>query len=187
MKSGSSISAATADTSTVLINAATQNPEIIGRDTPPPPDADLKTLLTPLKETVVGKIEKPLLILQIAVAFVLLIACANLANLLLGRATRRTGEVSLRLALGASPVRIIRQLVTESLLLATIGAVVGTVAAWVALKGLTSFYTQTIPRIEEASISLTVLAVTIGMTVVTGMCSAWSRRSVLTCSVQKKV
>jgi putative ABC transport system permease protein len=169
VKSDSSISAATADTSTVLINAATQTPEIIGRDTPPPPGADLKTLLTPLKETVVGKIEKPLLILQIAVAFVLLIACANLANLLLGRATRRTGEVSLRLALGASPARIIRQLVTESLLLAMIGAVVGTAAAWFALKGLTSFYARTIPRIEEASISLTVLAVTIGMTVVTGM------------------
>ena len=169
VKPGSSISAATADTSTVLVNTATHTPAIIGRDTAPPPSSDLKTLLTPLKETVVGKIEKPLLILQIAVAFVLLIACANLANLLLGRAARRTQEVSLRLALGASPSRIIRQLVTESLLLAAIGAVVGTAFAWLGLRGLTSFYAQTIPRIEEASISLTVLAVTVGMTIVTGM------------------
>ncbi|HSE15839.1 MAG TPA: ABC transporter permease [Pyrinomonadaceae bacterium] len=169
VKPGLDISAAVADTTSVIKNAAAQNPKLIGSDAPPPPDAGLKTVLTPLKETVVGKIEKPLLILQIAVAFVLLIACANLANLLLGRATRRTQEIGLRLALGAPPNRVIRQLITESLLLATIGAVVGIVFAWLALRALSSVYAQTIPRIEEAGISVTVLAVTIGMTVLTGM------------------
>jgi len=169
VKSGLDLSAAVADTTSVIKNAAAQNPKLIGSDQPPPPDAGLKTVLTPLKETVVGKIEKPLVILQIAVAFVLLIACANLANLLLARATRRTPEISLRLALGAPPNRVIRQLITESLLLAMIGAVVGTVFAWIALRALINVYAQTIPRLEEAGISFTVLAVTIGMTVVTGL------------------
>lgn len=169
VKAGMDISAAAADTTSVFKAAAAQDPRLIGSDSPPPPDANLKTILTPLKESMVGKIEKPLLILQIAVAFVLLIACANLANLLLARATRRTPEVSLRLALGASPVRIIRQLMTENLLLAMIGAVVGTVFAWGALRALSSVYAQTIPRIEEAGISLTVLAVTVGMTLLTGL------------------
>ena len=169
VKPGMDISAAVADTTGVLKNAAAQNPKLISSDGPPPPDAGLKTVLTPLKETVVGKIETPLLILQIAVAFVLLIACANLANLLLARATRRTHEISLRLALGASPNRVIRQLITESFVLAMIGALVGTVFAWIALRALISIYAQTIPRIEEAGISLTVLAVTIGMTVITGL------------------
>ncbi|HKR12262.1 MAG TPA: ABC transporter permease [Pyrinomonadaceae bacterium] len=169
LKPGLDISAAVADTTTVFKNAAAQNPKLIGSDAPPPPDAGLKTVLTPLKESVVGKIEKPLLILQIAVAFVLLIACANLANLLLARATRRTQEISLRLALGASPNRIVRQLITESLVLAMIGAVVGTALAWIALRFLSSVYAQAIPRIEEAGISVTVLAATIGMTLLTGL------------------
>lgn len=169
VKPGVEISAAVADTTSVIKNAAAQNPKLIGSDAPPPPDAGLKTVLTPLKETVVGKIEKPLLILQIAVAFVLLIACANLANLLLARATRRTPEISLRLALGAPPNRVIRQLITESLLLAMIGAVFGTLFAWIALRALINLYAQTIPRLEEAGISFTVLAVTIGMTVLTGL------------------
>jgi putative ABC transport system permease protein len=169
IKSGLPLSAALADTNGVLKSSLAETPQLVSLNSAPSEDFGLKTLLTPLKETVVGGIEKPLLILQIAVAFVLLIACANLANLLLGRATQRTQEVALRLALGASPVRIIRQLVTESLLLAMIGAVVGTVFAWLALVFLRSFYARTIPRIEEASISWTVLAVTIGMTVVTGL------------------
>lgn len=169
IKPGLALSAAAADTTTVLRNAAAQSPELIGRNSPPPADAGLKTHLTPLKETVVGRIETPLLILQIAVAFVLLIACANLANLLLARATRRTQEISLRLALGASPGRIMRQLVTESILLAMIGAVIGTAFAWGALRLLSALYARTIPRIEEASISAKVLAVTVGMTLLTGL------------------
>lgn len=169
VKQGMDVSAAVADTSSILKNAAAQNPALIGSDSPPPADAGLKTVMTPLKESVVGKIEKPLLILQFAVAFVLLIACANLANLLLARATRRTQEISLRLALGASPNRVIRQLVTESMMLALIGSVVGTAFAWIALRTLSSVYARTIPRIEEAGISFTVLAVTVGMTLLTGL------------------
>jgi putative ABC transport system permease protein len=103
------------------------------------------------------------------VAFVLLIACANVANLLLSHATKRTHEIALRLALGATRGRIIRQLLTESLLLASAGAAAGIALAWWCLGALGRVYAQGIPRIEEAGISRTVLVVTVAMTFLTGM------------------
>jgi putative ABC transport system permease protein len=153
----------------LLVNAATENPRIIAKKSPPPPGAGLKTLVTPLKETVVGDIRKRLVIAQVAVAFVLLIACANVANLLLSRATKRTPEIALRLALGASPSRIIRQLLTESVVLAMIGAVAGIVLAWLCLRAVTQIYAEGIPRIEEATIGGVVLTVTVLTTVATGL------------------
>jgi putative ABC transport system permease protein len=169
LRPGLAPAAAAADTTNVLRNAAAENPAAVARKSPPPPGAGLKTIVTPLKEAVVGKIEKPLLILQVAVAFVLLIACANVANLLLSRATKRTQEIALRLALGASPGRIVRQLTTESLLLALAGAVAGSFLAWWCLWAFTRVYFQGLPRIEEAGIGLTVLAITVLVTLVTGL------------------
>ena len=169
LKPGLSVSAATADTTSVLLNAATENPKIINKKSPPPPGAGLKSIVTPLKEVLVGNIRTRLLIAQIAVVFVLLIACANVANLLLSRATRRTSEIALRLALGASPGRIIRQLLTESVVLALIGAVAGVVLAWLGLRTLTQIYAEGIPRIQEASIGGIVLVVTVLATVATGL------------------
>jgi len=169
LKQGFSTSSAVSDTTSVLWNAATENPKIITRKSPPPAGAGLKTIITPLKEVVVGNIRSRLLIAQVAVAFVLLIACANVANLLLSRATRRTPEIALRLALGASPGRIIRQLITESVLLATVGAVAGVALAWVSLKALTQTYADGIPRIQEAGIGGVVLLVTIAATLITGL------------------
>jgi predicted permease len=169
LKPGLSVAAATADTTSVLLNSATENPKIINAKAPPPPGAGLKTIVTPLKETVVGNIRSRLLIAQVAVAFVLLIACANVANLLLSRATKRTSEIALRLALGASPGRIIRQLLTESVVLAMIGAAAGVVLAWLCLRALTQIYAEGIPRIQEASIGGVVLVVTVATTVATGL------------------
>ena len=169
LKSGLSASAATADTTAALWNAATENPKIILRKSPPTPGVGLKTIVTPLKDFVVGPIKPRLLIAQVAVAFVLLIACANVANLLLSRATKRTSEIALRLALGASPGRVIRQLLTESVVLAAIGAAAGVVFAWLCLRALTQIYSDGIPRIHEASIGGTVLVVTVAATVATGL------------------
>jgi putative ABC transport system permease protein len=169
LKPGQGGSTATADTTNILRNAAAENPAAIARKSAPPPGAGFKTIVTPLKEAVVGKIEKPLLILQIAVAFVLLIACANVANLMLSRATKRSQEIALRLALGASPGRIVRQLTTESLLLALVGAVAGALLAWWCLWAFSQAYFQGLPRIEEASINFKVLAVTIFITLATGL------------------
>jgi predicted permease len=169
LKQGLDPSAATSDTTTVLRNAATENPKIISRKSPPPAGSGLKTIVTPLKEVIVGNIRNRLLIAQVAVAFVLLIACANVANLMLSRAMRRTSEIALRLALGASPGRIIRQLLTESVLLALVGAGAGVGLAWICLRALTQIYAEGIPRIQEASIGGVVLLVTVVATVATGL------------------
>ena len=169
LKQGLSVSAATTDTTSVLLHAASENPKLIRSEAPPPPGAGLKTVVTPLKEWIVGNVRNRLLIAQAAVAFVLLIACANVANLLLSRATRRTPEISLRLALGASPGRIIRQLLTESVVLALVGAAAGVAFAWFCLRTLTRIYAEGIPRIEEATIGGAVLVVTVLTTVVTGL------------------
>ncbi len=169
LKPGVSPSAGAADATSVLWRAATENPAMISRKSPPPPGAGLKALIIPLKETVVGRVEKPLLMLQIAVAFVLLIACANVANLLVSRAVERTQEIALRLALGAAPARIVRQLLTESMLLAMLGAATGIALAWFGLRAITKFYAQGIPRIDEARISGTVLIFTVTMTILTGL------------------
>ena len=169
LKSGLSAPAAQADTTAVLWNAAAENPKIILKKSPPPAGAGLKTVVTPLKEVLVGNIRNRLLIAQVAVALVLLIACANVANLLLSRATKRTSEIALRLALGASPGRIIRQLLTESVVLALVGAVAGIVFAWICLRALTQIYAEGIPRIQEASIGGVVLVVTVATTVATGL------------------
>jgi putative ABC transport system permease protein len=169
LKQGMSPSAAASDTTAVLWNAVNENPKLISKKSPPPPGAGLKTVVTPLKEVLVGNIRNRLLIAQVAVAFVLLIACANVANLLLSRAARRTSEIALRLALGASPGRIIRQLLTESVVMAMIGAAAGVVFAWICLRAITQIYAEGIPRIQEASIGGVVLLVTIITTVTTGL------------------
>lgn len=169
LKQGLSASGAASDTTTVLLNAANENPKVISAKSPPPPGTGLKTIVTPLKEYMVGNIRNRLLIAQVAVALVLLIACANVANLLLSRAARRTSEIALRLALGASPGRVIRQLLTESVVLALIGAVAGVVFAWICLRALTQIYAEGIPRIQEASIGGVVLLVTVVATVTTGL------------------
>jgi putative ABC transport system permease protein len=169
LKYGMSVEAATRDTTTVLLNSATENPKLIRSQSPPPPGAGLKTIVTPMKEYIVGNVKNRLLIAQVAVAFVLLIACANVANLLLSRATRRTSEIALRLALGASPGRIIRQLLTESVVLAVLGAAAGIAFAWFCLRALTQIYAEGIPRIQEATIGSVVLVVTVATTVATGL------------------
>ena len=169
LKYGTSIGSALADTTSIIKRAAAENPGIILKRSAPPPDSGLKSVVVPLKEYVIGNISTRLWIAQIAVALVLLIACANVANLLISRAAKRTPEVALRLALGATPGRIIRQLLTESVLLALIGAAVGVALAWACLKALTQIYAEGIPRIQEASIGGAVLAVTVITTVATGL------------------
>jgi len=169
LKQGLSAEGAVADTTNVLWNAVRENPKLVLKQAPPPAGAGLKTVVTPLKDVIVGNIRSRLLIAQVAVAFVLLIACANVANLLLSRASKRTPEIALRLALGASPGRIIRQLLTESVVLALLGAIAGVVFAWICLRALTQIYADGIPRIQEAAIGGVVLLVTVAATLATGL------------------
>jgi len=125
--------------------------------------------VTLLQEQIVGKVDKALYVMFGAVAFVLLIACANVANLLLVRASTRESEMAVRTALGAGRTRIVRQLVTESVLLSAAGAVVGTaLAAW-AVDAVVSFGPRGLPRLDEVSVDGTVLAFTLVVAVLTGV------------------
>ncbi|HTG36888.1 MAG TPA: ABC transporter permease [Thermoanaerobaculia bacterium] len=123
----------------------------------------------PLQDQMLGDTRKPLLILLGAVAFVLLIACANVANLLLVRAASREGEIVIRVALGAGRARIVRQLLTESLVLALAGGALGVaLAAWVT-KTLIALGPRDIPRLAEIGIDATTLLFALGISLLTGL------------------
>ena len=124
-----------------------------------------------------GAIKPVLLLLMGAVVFVLLIACSNVANLLLARRSTRQKEISIRAALGASRLRMIRQLLTESILLASLGGVVGIALAWIAIRALRLANPASIPSPESIAIDPTVLAYTAllcgAVGILFGMAPAW--------------
>jgi putative ABC transport system permease protein len=123
----------------------------------------------PLKQQVIGPIKPLLLILLGAVALVLLIACANLATMMLARATVREREMAIRVAVGASRWRLLRQSLTESIVLAVLGAAAGTILAFWAIDLVKSIGTQTIPRLSEVHLDPTVLLVTLAIAVGAGL------------------
>jgi putative ABC transport system permease protein len=129
----------------------------------------LPVSVVPLHEQLVGDTRTPLLVLLGAIAFVLLIACANVANLLLVRSAARQKEVAVRIALGASQFRLFRQLLTESLLLAALGGALGLLLAFFSLDLLVGFSPVRIPRIEEVSIDGRVLGFLSVIVLLTGL------------------
>jgi predicted permease len=137
-------------------------------------DANIKSNLIPLKQHIVGQIRPVLLILFGAVGFVLLIACVNVANLLLARSTARQREFSIRAALGAGQMRMIRQLLTESVLLAVVGGGAGlAMAKWGTIAALAAApsgsFMPTIPRAEEIGLDFRVVLFTLCVSVLTGI------------------
>jgi predicted permease len=127
----------------------------------------------PLRDSIVNESRKSLLVLLGAVGLVLLIACANVANLLLVRATGRKREFAIRSALGASRVRIVRQLLTESVLLAVTGGVLGSVLGFVGVRALLAISPAGLPRVGEDGAAIgvdwRVLGFTLGVSVLTGI------------------
>jgi len=122
-----------------------------------------------LQERITGNVKTPLFVMFGAVAFVLLIACANVANLLLVRASQRESEIAVRTALGAARGRIIRQLVTESLLLSLAGAAIGVALASWAVAAVVSFGPEGLPRLQEVVVNTPVLLFALAVSAVTGL------------------
>ena len=135
----------------------------------PATNAEVGLTLVPLRERLVGNSRGALLVALGAVACLLLIACANVASLTLTRLTARMQELAVRSALGAGRGRIARQLVTESLLMATSGGVIGVASAQWCLSALPALIGNRVPRVDDVTLSLPVLAVSIAAVVLGGL------------------
>ncbi len=135
----------------------------------PAEERDRKWTVMPVHERVVGRIRRPLLILLASVGCVLLIACLNLAGLVLAKAAARRQEIAVRAALGASRMRIIRQLLSENLLLSVAGGTVGVLVAYLGLDLLLGMKPEGVPRLENVGISYTALAFTLAISLLAGL------------------
>ena len=125
--------------------------------------------MKPLQNEILGSAGRSIWVLQAAVGFVLLIACANLANLLLARAESRHREFAVRTAIGATRWRLLRQFMTEGVLLSLVGGVLGVMLARVGIRALLTAYPASLPRTSEVSVDMPVLLFTLGVALVTGV------------------
>ncbi len=161
---GVSIPQAEADVGALV---ATWSDRVPGQHTPSPDGHPF--VITDLHEELVGGVQSQLWILLGAVGFVLLIACANVGNLLLARAESRQKEVAVRVAMGAPRRRLVRQFLTESIVLALLGGIVGVAMAWGGLEILLAASPGSVPRLQEITIDGGVLGVTVAIAVLTGV------------------
>ena len=160
LKDGVSVAQAQAQLDSIAANLAQQYPA---------DDAGWGALVVPLKEAHVGPVRQSLLVLLGAVAFVLLIACANVANLILAKTLDRRKEIAIRTALGADRLRIMRQVLSEAVLLSVAGGLAGLAVAHFATKLVIAVLGASLPRVNEIQLDPAVLGFTFAVAVLTGI------------------
>ena len=160
MKTGTSVAQANQEMNAITARLAATYPE----------DANWTgATVMPLTDAITGNVRRGLIALLGAVGFVLLMACVNVASLLLARSSVREREVALRLSLGATPGRVVRQLITESVLLSLIGGAVGVAGATVGSRALLTMAAGQLPRTSEVGLDMTVLLFALIASIVTGV------------------
>jgi predicted permease len=163
LKPGVSVAAAQAEMDAITARLRRDHPDFY------PPNGGLTFGIVPLQEQVVGGVRRALLILIASVGLVLLVACANVANLQLSRALARQKEIAVRAALGASRARVVRQLLTESVLLALAGGALGLLFSFWSLDGIRALGARSVPRLHEIGIRGDVLLFTLAISVASGI------------------
>jgi putative ABC transport system permease protein len=158
LRDDATIAAAEADLAAIAADIARQFPAS---------NAGWTVRVMPLREQLVGGVRTALVVLLTAVGFVLLIACANVANLILVRAASRQREVAVRYALGAERLQVLRQLLTESLVLSVTSGVIGLALGWWGLRTLLAMLPVGLPALSDAALDWRVMAFTIGLSIVT--------------------
>ena len=160
LRSGVSLEQARADLAQVARSLEKEHPDH---------NTGVGAMLESLHADTVGELRRPLLVLSGAVAFLLLIACANVANLVLPRALARRREVAIRAALGAQRSRLVRELLTESILLGVVGGAAGVALAHLGLEALVSLAPAGTPRIEDVTLDGRVLGFSLALSLLTGV------------------
>ena len=169
LKPGTTVAQANADAARMIPLSLRRFPPFPGGSVKIFEEARISPVIRSVKDELVGDVEKTLWVLMATIGMVLLVACANVANLLLVRADARQQELAIRAALGAGTARLARELLLESVVLGLLGGVVGIALAFGALQLLVALAPGNLPRMDDITIDLPVLAFTLLLSVVSGL------------------